>query len=115
MSNFYDAQAFLHSWKAGVKLAGPRWFGEGGDPAAAETKWDLAPRVADIESNIGLLSTSEAVLLAAMVSFYNDRIGGPLLQQAVGYDDIGMADIAASLDEPRRRVISGLLLSYCGW
>jgi hypothetical protein len=50
-----------------------------------------------------------------MVSFYNDRIGGPLLQRVIGYDDVGMADIAACLDEPRRRVIGNLLLSYCGW
>ncbi len=115
MSNFHDAQAFLQSWKAGVKLAGPSWFGDGSDPVSAETKWDLAPRVEHIKANIGALSTCEAVFLAAMVSFYNDRIGGPLLQQVVGYDDVGMADIASSLDEPRRRVVATLLLSYCGW
>ena len=115
MSNFYDGQAFLQSWKAGVKLAGSRWFGDGSDPEAAETKWDLAPRTEHIKANIGLLSTSEAVFLAALVSFYNDRIGGPMLQQVIGYNEVGLADIAASLDEPRRRVIGGLLLSYCGW
>lgn len=115
MSKFYDGQAFLQSWKAGVQLAGPKWFGDGNDPETAETKWDLAPCVDFIEANIGYLSTSEAVFLAAMVSFYNDRIGGPLLQSVVGYEDVGMADIAASLDEPRRRVIGNLLLSYCGW
>lgn len=115
MSKFYDGQTFLQSWKVGVNLAGPEWFGDGKDPATAETKWDLAPCVDEIESNSGYLATSEAVFLAAMVSFYNDRIGGAMLQRVIGYDDVGMADIAASLDEPRRRVIGELLLSYCGW
>jgi hypothetical protein len=50
-----------------------------------------------------------------MVSFYNDFTGGQLLQRAVGSKSVGMAEIAASLDAPRRQVIADLLLSYCGW
>lgn len=40
---------------------------------SADTKWYLAPRIEYIKANIGALLTCEAVLLAAMVSFYNDR------------------------------------------
>lgn len=115
MSIYYNGEAFFQSWKRGVFLAGPKWFGDGEDPAPATTKWQLAPRVDDIAAVIGKFSTSEGVFLAAMVSFYNDRIGGPWLQRAVGHKDVGMADIAASLDAPRRKVIADLLLSYCGW
>ena len=69
----------------------------------------------DIAEAMGYLSSTERVFLAAMVSFYNDLTGGQLLQRAVGSKSVGMADIASSLDEPRRRVITDLLLSYCGW
>ena len=115
MDIYYDPAIFLATWKTGVKIAGPQWFGEGQDPSAAETKWELAPRVAHIDACISGMPRSEAVFLAAMVSFYNDKIGSPLLQDATGSSDFGMADVAASLDAPRRRVIADLLLSYCGW
>jgi len=115
MDIYYDPSAFLDAWKSGVKQAGPQWFGEGEDPSTAETKWELPPRVAHIDAHIAGMSRSEAVFLGAMVSFYNDKIGSPWLQDAIGSSDFGMADIAASLDAPRRRVIADLLLSYCGW
>lgn len=115
MSNFYNEQAFFQSWRKGVQIAGPRWFGTGCNLSSAESKWDLEPRVDDITEALGYLSSTERVFLAAMVSFYNDLTGGRLLQRAVGSKSVGMADIAASLDEPRRRVITDLMLSYCGW
>jgi len=115
MSNFYNAEAFFESWKIGVQIAGPVWFGDGLDPSSAETKWDLVPRVDEITARIGTMSSGERVFIAAMVSFYNDDIGGTLLQRVIGSKRIGLADIASSLDERRRRVIGDLMLSYCGW
>jgi hypothetical protein len=38
MNKFSDGQSFFQSWKAGVKLAVPEWFGDGNNPATAETK-----------------------------------------------------------------------------
>ena len=111
----YEPTVFLTAWKAGVKLAGPQWFGEGLDPSAAETKWGLAPRVDHINAYITGMARTDAVFLSAMVSFYNDDIGSPWLQAAIGSSDFGMADIASALDQPRRQVIADLLLSYCGW
>jgi hypothetical protein len=115
MSTFYNADAFFESWKTGVQIAGPVWFGDGLDPNSAETKWDLVPRVDEITARIDTMSSTERIFIAAMVSFYNDSLGGRLLQRAGGSKSIGMADIASSLDERRRRVIADLMLSYCGW
>ena len=116
MTEFYSEPAHFDAWKRGVAIAGARWFGDGQTtPENAGSKWDLAPRVADIEASIGVLSSGEAVFLAALVAFYNDRTGGHLLQNAVGVEVFGLADISAALDEPRRRVIADLLVSYPGW
>jgi len=116
MNDFYSEQAFLEAWKRGVAIAGEQWFGDGTRHSGfARSKWDLSPRMDKINDDIGVLSSGEAVFLAAMVSFYNSYSGGELLQRAVGVKHIGLADIAASLDEPRRRVIAGLLVSYNGW
>jgi hypothetical protein len=108
---FYNEAAFFEAWWRAVQLAGLRWFGDG-HAADATSKWQLAPRVGDIEHNIGVLSHGEAVFLAALVSFYNARVGGELLKAT---EVNGLADIAAILDEPRRRVIADLLLAYAGW
>ena len=62
------------------------------------------------------MSSTERILLAAMYSFYNDATGARLLQRAYGSDDpIGLATIAAALDDERRAVISELLMTYRGW
>jgi hypothetical protein len=115
MSTYFNEKVFFQSWQRGVNLAGPKWFGDGKDPTSADTKWQLAPRVDEIAEALPYLSSTERVFLAAMVSFYNDFTGGKLLQRAVGSKSVGMAEIAASLDAPRRQVIADLLLSYCGW
>jgi hypothetical protein len=47
-----------------------------------------------------------------MVSFYNSNPGGQMLRER---DAEGLSDIAASLDEPHRRVLAELLISYPGW
>jgi hypothetical protein len=114
-SEFYSEAAFFDAWCRGVAVAGGRWFGDGQAGTPAASKWDLVPRVDDIEASIGVLSSGEAVFLAALVAFYNDHSGGRLLQVAVGREVVGMADIAAALDEPRRRIIADLLVSYTGW
>jgi hypothetical protein len=115
MSIYFNEKVFFQSWQRGVNLAGPKWFGDGKDPTSADTKWKLAPRVDEIAEALPYLSSTERVFLAAMVSFYNDDIGSTLLQRVNGSKNIGMATIASSLDERRRRVIGDLMLSYCGW
>jgi hypothetical protein len=113
MSAFYSEEAFFDAWRRAVALAGSRWFGDGKTaPENAGTKWDLAPRVEDITEAMGWLSSGEAMLLAAMVSLYNSNPGGQMLRER---DAEGLSDIAASLDEPRRRVLADLLISYPGW
>jgi hypothetical protein len=112
-AQFYNESSFFDAWRRGVVIAGQRWFADGKTaPESASTKWELAPRVDDIEEAIGWLSSGEAMLLAAMVSFYNSRPGGEMLTRLGA---AGPSDIAAGLDEPRRRVISDLLVSYSGW
>ena len=82
MSAFYSEEAFFDAWRRGVALAGARWFGDGKTaPENAGSKWDLAPRVDDITEAMGWLSSGEAMLLAAMVSFYNSTRGGQMLRE----------------------------------
>ncbi|APT09712.1 hypothetical protein AN931_26540 [Mycobacterium intracellulare subsp. chimaera] len=111
-ARFYDETVF-QAWQRGVEIAGPRWFADGQtSPDSATSKWDLSPRVDEIRSAIGWLSSGEAMFLAAMVSFYNSEPGGELLR-SLGAN--GLSDIAASLDESRRQVIADLPLAYAGW
>jgi len=114
MSSYYDARAFFDAWQRGVKIAGHQWFGDGTTATAANaaSKYDLAPRYDDIDAALGWLSSGEAVFLAAMYSFYNADAGGKMLKRRRVN---GLADVAASLDEPRRQVIADLLVSYAGW
>ena len=103
--------AFLDAWRRGIEIAGPQWFGEGFDFPGA-TKWDLQPRYDDIVEAIGWLSSGEAAFLAGMYSFFNAHTGGKMLRQLEIH---GLADLAASVDEPRRKVLADLFLSYEGW
>jgi hypothetical protein len=51
-----------------------------------------------------------------LYSFYNDATGARLLQRACGgQDPIGLATIAAALDDERGAVTSELLMTYRGW
>jgi hypothetical protein len=112
-TTFYDEAAFFDAWRAGAAIAGERFFGDGTySPSTARSKWDLEPQVESISTNLGVLSSGEAMFLAAMVSFYDSRSGGEMLNQ-VGAD--GLSDIAARLDESRRQVLADLLVSYPGW
>lgn len=116
MADFYDTEGFLSAWRRGIALAGDGYFGSGAaaDNAAASSKWELAPRTDLIRDMIGVLSSGESVFLAAMVSFYNARVGDELIRVATG-SDAGFASVSAALDEPRRRVLADLLVSYEGW
>ena len=62
-----------------------------------------APRIDDIATFIGVLSSGEAMFLAAMVSFYNSDPGAKMLRDLEGGV---LSDISTCLDEPRRRVSS---------
>ena len=61
---------------------------------------------------LGVLSSGEAVFLAALVSFYDSDTGGDMLKDVGG---AGLSDIAARLHEQRRRVIADLVVTYPGW
>ena len=108
-----DEVAFLEAWRRGVMIAGVEHFGAG-NGVIGESKWDLAPRVEEIERWIGTMSSGEATFIAAMVSFYNARVGGKMLAD-MNLGSYGLADVTAGLDPDRRRVIADLLLSYAGW
>lgn len=110
---FYNEQAFFEAWRRGVTIADRRWFGDGQTQSdKAKNKWDLTPRIDDIFASIGVLSSGEAMFLAAMVSFYNADTGGQMLRDLAA---TGLSDISAGLDEQRRNVIADLLVAYPGW
>lgn len=111
----YKEELFLESWIEGVKIAGPELFGDGLDPDIATSKWDLRPRIAEIEHRISEMSCGEALFVASMVCFYNDGDGSTLLRSLVQGSDFGIGFIAASLDEDRRRIIADLFANYPGW
>ena len=111
----YKEELFLESWIEGVKLAGSELFGDGLDPDIATSKWDLRPRIAVIEHRISEISCAEALFVASMVCFYNDKDGSILLRGLVEGSDFGIGFIAASLDEDRRRIIADLFANYPGW
>lgn len=94
----------------------PHVFGEGTDPDLARTKWDLRPNYDRVEEALDTMSSTERILLAAMYSFYNDATGARLLQRACrGNDPIGLATVAAALDDVRPAVIVELITTYRGW
>jgi hypothetical protein len=112
MTAVRDEAAFLDAWRKGVAVAGWEFFGDG--TGAGTSKWDFAPRIDDIERRIGVLSSTEAIFLAAMVSFYNDRIGGEMLADLEGHP-AGLVAVTAGLDGARRHIIADLLIAYPGW
>lgn len=70
------------------------------------------PMVAKIKKDLDELPSSDAIFLAALVSFYNGDAGARLLR---GLGASGLSDIAASLDQARRGILADLLVNYCGW
>ena len=64
-------EAFLQTWKRGVGIVGPEWFGDGTREGwqRAASKWGLCPRVAEISEALGVLSSGERLFLAALVKF----------------------------------------------
>lgn len=112
-TEYNSAPAFLDAWLRGVEIAGWRWFGNGKPPETEpRSKSDAVPRYDDIISALGWLSSGEATFLVAMYSFFNAYAAIEM------WDTIAvrpLAHVAASLDEPRRRVIADLLIAYEGW
>ena len=100
----------MAAWKRGVECAGTKFFGD--QTGDGESKWDLAPRIDDIHTQIGMLSYTEAMFLASLVSFYNSHIGGKMWERLHVH---GMADVAGGLDHQRRKILADLLLNYPGW
>jgi hypothetical protein len=106
-------EAFFQAWKRGAEIAGPEWFGDGtsdGLKRACE-KWDLRPRLHELNDALGVLSGGQRMFLSAMVSFYNAREGAAMLRRC-GFE--GLSDLGG-LDLERRQVISDLMLNYTGW
>jgi hypothetical protein len=105
--------AFFQAWKRGVEIAGYEWFGAGTREGLqdATSKWELRPNVLLLNDALGVLSSGQRIFLAAMVSFYNDREGGAMLQRC-GFH--GLCDFGG-LDLQRRKVLADLLLNYIGW
>ncbi|MEN4460922.1 hypothetical protein ABFV47_32815 [Mycolicibacterium fortuitum] len=109
---FYNEAAFDAAWIRGVQLAGPKFFAASRDAAESTSKWNFCPDFDRINDALGVLSTGEAVLLAAMYSFYNSDDGAAMLA-SLGVGSPGA--VAAALDERRRRVIADLTIAYAGW
>jgi hypothetical protein len=88
---FYSEQAFFEAWRRGSRSPAPGGSAtDGPHPESANSKWELTPRVDDISASIGVLSSGEAMLLAAMVSLYNSDPSGQMLRDlgATGLSDI---------------------------
>lgn len=109
---FYDESAFADAWVRGIKIVGLRFFRTARSPEDGSPVWRYCPDFDRINAEIDVLSTGEAVFLAAMCSFYNADAGAAMLR-TLGADSPG--GVAAALDEPRRRVIAELTVSYAGW
>ncbi|MGB3288560.1 MAG: hypothetical protein WBA83_04745 [Burkholderiaceae bacterium] len=105
--------AFFQTWRRGVEIAGPQWFGDGTHDGlqSAVSKWDLRPNLLLINDALGVLSSGQRMFLAAMVSFYNARDGAAMLRRC-GFE--GLSDLGG-LDSKRRQVIADLVLHYNGW
>lgn len=109
MSDFYSETAFFDAWMRGIELAGTQFFRF---PVSGEIrgKDDVPPDFDMVECGMEYLSSGERAFLAAMYSFYN-AAAAQRLYNAV----LVPGEVAALLDEPRRRVIADLLVSYTGW
>jgi hypothetical protein len=106
-------QAFLEAWKRGAEIAGPEWFGDGTPEGLqrATSKWDLRPKVLLLNDAMDVMSSGQRMFLSAMVSVYNARDGGAMLERC-GFE--GLSDLG-DLDLERRKVIADLVLNYSGW
>lgn len=104
---------FSEAWLRAIGLFGerPRYFINSGRPASQSFRaWP--PDVALIKKDLEELPSSDAIFLAAMVSFFNGDTGGKLLR---GLGASGLSNIAVSLDDERRQLLADLLVRYPGW
>lgn len=104
---------FSEAWLRGIGILGEhsRFF-HSARVSAQHSFRARPPNVALIKKHLDELSSSDAVFLAAMVSFFNGDAGGKLLR---GLGASGLSDIAVSLNEERRQVLADMLVSYPGW
>jgi hypothetical protein len=105
-------QRFLCAWKKGVKLIGQQYFSFSGDIDQANDIKDLKPNKELIDASLPSMSTSEAIFLASMYSFYNGEDGQLYLSQ-LQYPSL--SDIASKLDKRQLEIIAELFINYHGW
>lgn len=108
---------FLDAWKAGVQLAGERFFKtekcyEAPECIeAATTVWQLVPDLDAIRQFACVGSTGEVVFLGVLVSFYNHDIGNEIVEQA-RYPGLSAL---SRLEFVEREIVTELLNNYTGW
>lgn len=110
-----DDSHFFNAWRRAVGLVHqtkPGIFG-GTDLDLARDRDDLQPDVERVRSEFNAMSSGESAFIGGLVSFYSSRLGAELLTDRFG--DAGLATLLNHLDNPRRRVLAELLLSYRGW
>lgn len=107
---------FLNAWKAGVAIAGYRFFGDGTPDGLklAASKEDLSPNFQLVKASVSTMSRGERAFLVAMLSFYNGRAAHDLWEEVSDQpDNIGWT--ISGLDLGRRQVLAELTLTYTGW
>ncbi|OBI24307.1 hypothetical protein [Mycolicibacter sinensis] len=107
-----EERPFSQAWRRaiGFKRAYRDYFDRQEIRSMSYRGW--TPRVAMIKKDLDEMPASDAIFLAALVSFYNGDSGGRLLR---GLGAQGMSDIAASLDQQRRQILADLLVNFVGW
>jgi hypothetical protein len=107
-----EERPFSQAWRRaiGFKYYYRNFFSRDSMQSRSFRGW--TPRVALIKKELDGMSASDAIFLAALVSFYNGDTGGRLLR---GLGAQGLSDIATGLDEERRQILADLLVNYIGW
>jgi hypothetical protein len=105
---------FLDAWKAGVKLAGPRFFElDAASVDAAQDKEALRPNWDMVEAHSGAESHGERVFLYALCAFYNREWAAEL---SARFDESGnVGELVGILSPERIQIIVDLMKSYSGW
>lgn len=99
---------FTRAWTDAVQLAGRQYFSR----QYAFSYKEMPPHVDLIKKDLERISTSEAVFLAVMVSFYNGELGGRMLRTLQAS---GLGDIVARLGPDHRRVLTQMIVAFERW
>lgn len=107
-----EERPFSQAWRRaiGVRYHYRRYFQRDHMQSRSYRGW--TPNVTMIKKKLDELPSSDAIFLAALVSFYNGDTGGRLLR---GLGVQGLSDVAANLDQERREILADLLVNYIGW